>query len=42
MHAQLKEEMAKLDDHFSTIDPKDSKRAKKGKPSNKDRQNKKK
>jgi uncharacterized sulfatase len=42
MHARLKEEMAKLGDSFSTIDPKDSKRAKKGKPSNKDRQNKKK
>jgi arylsulfatase A-like enzyme len=42
MHAQLKEEMAKLGDKFSTIDPKDAKRAKKGKPSKKDRQNKKK
>jgi uncharacterized sulfatase len=42
MHAQLKEEMVKLDDHFSTIDPKVAKRANKGKPSKKDRQNKKK
>jgi hypothetical protein len=42
MHALLKEEMVKLDDKFSTIDPKDSKRAKKGKPSKKDRQSKKK
>jgi hypothetical protein len=42
MHALLREEMVKLDDHFSTIDPKDAKRANKGKPSNKDRPNKKK
>jgi len=28
MHAQLKEEMVKLDDHFSTIDPKDCKAGK--------------
>jgi hypothetical protein len=42
MHALLGEEMVKLDDHFSTIDPKDAKRANKGKPSKKNRQNKKK
>ena len=42
MHAQLKEEMANLGDKFSTIDPKDAKRAEKGKPSKKARQNKKK
>jgi len=42
MHAQLNEEMAKLGDKFSTIDPKDAKRAEKGKPSKKARQNKKK
>ncbi len=32
MHAQLKADMEKLKDAFSTVDPKDAKRAKKGKP----------
>ena len=32
MHAQLKAEMEKLNDAFSTVDPKDAKRAKKRKP----------
>jgi hypothetical protein len=32
MHAQLKAEMDKLKDVFSTVDPKAAKRAKKGKP----------
>ena len=32
MHAQLQAEMERLKDTFSTVDPKDAKRAKKGKP----------
>ena len=32
MHAQLQSEMGTLKDVFSTFDPKDAKRAKKGKP----------
>ena len=32
MHAQLKAEMGRLKDSFSTVDPKSAKRAKKGKP----------
>jgi len=40
MHEQLKTEMGTLRDTFSTIDPKDSKKAKKRKPSRKNRRSK--